>query len=43
MSDRQKVIWMIVLAILAGAAVILVDHWIKGDFAVASLYEATHP
>jgi hypothetical protein len=30
LSDRQKIVWMIVLAILAGAAVILVDHWMKG-------------
>ncbi len=43
LSDRQKIIWMILLAILAGAAVILINHWLKGDFAVASLYEATQP
>ncbi|ESW75468.1 hypothetical protein X759_30615 [Mesorhizobium sp. LSHC420B00] len=31
MSDRQKIIWMIVLAILAGIAVIMLKHWLKGD------------
>ncbi|MHB9475168.1 hypothetical protein [Mesorhizobium sp. M0589] len=41
MSDLQKIIWMIVLAFLAGVAVILINHWLKGDFVGASLYEAT--
>ncbi|MER8751671.1 hypothetical protein NKH57_20750 [Mesorhizobium sp. M1050] len=35
MTDRQKIAWMIALAILAGIAVILLDHWIKGDLSMA--------
>ncbi|MER9364974.1 hypothetical protein NKI66_03160 [Mesorhizobium sp. M0518] len=35
MTDLQKIIWMIVLAILAGIAVILINHWIKGDLSAA--------
>lgn len=36
MTDRQKIVWMITLAIIAGIAVILLDHWMKGDLFMAS-------